>query len=85
MEAWSLSGGETVFSERFDSEQVRVMCFSDGRRMAAGGPGENLVIQDLDKQPAVRRFPVPVSCFAAAGKRIVAGDEIGDVFLLELI
>jgi WD40 repeat protein len=84
IDVWQGSQREVVFSHQYRSEHVRVMCINAGRWLAIGGPGETLTIHDLGIGAAVMRFPSEVSCFDLAGKHGVAGNLVGEVFLLEL-
>jgi WD40 repeat protein len=78
---------ERTLAMRVTSSASFVVCaFNDrGTRVALGGPADPLAIYDLDRGNRVRRYPELVRHIAFAGDRIVAGSEIGEVFLLEAV
>jgi len=84
VDLWQGSDPAPVLSQRFSSEHVSAVCERGGNRIAIGGPSETLTIRDFGGNATMRRFPMEVSCLAFAGGRVVAGNDIGDVFLLEL-
>lgn len=82
VEIWRTGAERPVFSARFDTQFVSAACHPKGR-FALGGPQTVLTIHDGGSGRPLLRYPETVSHFEFVGDRIVAGNDIGDVFLLE--
>jgi hypothetical protein len=84
VEAWRIGRGDRVFRQEFSSEHVAVDVEREGQRLAIGGPHEAITVWDLDAERPIGRFPADVTCLVFARGRLIAANEIGEVFLLEL-
>ena len=72
-------------SRTFLSPHVALALELGGDRYATAGPAEILCVWRIGDAEPLHRFPAMASCLAFRSGRIAAGNDIGDVFLLEIM
>ncbi len=82
--AWSLKSGRRVFERRFLTTRVNLAWAHVPGYLFTGGPDEMLRLWHLDQHDPVTVFAARPGMILSQGPTVVAVEESGEVFILEL-